>query len=396
MALGSIPRTVFLLGAASFFNDFSSEMIYPMLPLFLSSVLGAGVLQLGLIEGIAESTAAFLKIVSGVWTDRVKRRHPFIFAGYGLAGLSRSLIGLAGSWPLVLGLRFFDRLGKGVRTSPRDALIADVTPEEHRGKAYGLQRAMDHAGAVAGPVVAAVLMSWGGLSVRHVFLSAALPAAVVMLMLILANRHAKTLSSPAPRAASSKTHRLSWRTLTPDFKRFLAAVFVFELGGSTDAFLLLRLADVGVAPAHVALLWSALHIVKMSATYGLGVAADRVSRGRLLAGGWLLYTVVYGALGLTGDKTVTVWLFLLYGLYCGLTEPAERALISQWAPPQTRGTFFGYYYGTVGLAALPAGLLFGFYWKTWGPASAFYMSAGLSAVATLLLTGAFYVRPPPQ
>ncbi len=376
-----LHRTVLLLGTASFFNDLSSEMIYPMLPAFLATTLGAGALHLGLIEGFAESTAAFIKVFSGMWADRLKHRKPFIFVGYGLAGISRSMIGLAQAWPVIWALRFFDRLGKGVRTSPRDALIADVTPDDHRGRAYGLHRAMDHAGAVVGPLVAAALLFWGGLTVRQVFLSAAAPAVFVMVFLFLIRKE----SSPLPLPAPEERPAAQGVSLTSDFKLFLMAVFLFELGGSTDAFLLLRLADVGVPPPMVAILWSMLHIVKMSTTYLLGPLADRVNRRHLLAGGWGLYALIYLGIGSTSSQIMTVVLFLLYGLYFGLTEPAERALISHWATTRNRGTLFGYYHGTVGLAALPAGLLFGFLWKTGGPALSFYVAAGLSTMACILL-----------
>ncbi|MFH1143102.1 MAG: MFS transporter, partial [Candidatus Eisenbacteria bacterium] len=194
MAGPRLPKTIIALGFVSFFTDFSSEMIYPLLPVFLSSVLGAGAVALGVIEGIAESTASLLKIVSGAWTDRVRRRKPFIVVGYGLAGVVRPLIGLAAAWPFVLGMRFLDRVGKGLRTSPRDALIADVIDPRRRGAAFGLHRAMDHAGAVAGPLVAATLLTIAGLSLRQVFLLAAIPAAAVMLIVLLA---VKEQSPPA-------------------------------------------------------------------------------------------------------------------------------------------------------------------------------------------------------
>lgn len=371
-------RTVLLLGTASFFNDLSGEMVYPLLPLFLATALGGGALQLGLIEGVAESTASFLKVGSGLWTDSVQRRNPFIFAGYAVAGIARSLIGFAQSWPNVLSLRFLDRLGKGVRTSPRDALIADVTPEPHRGKAYGLQRAMDHAGAIGGPLIAALLLS-AGLSIRTVFMSAAVPAVIVIACLLFLKKETPALPTV------EKASPASWRDIPAGFKKFLLAVFLFELGGSTDAFLLLRLADVGISPTHVAFLWSGLHVIKMSTTYLFGSLADRRDKRSLMAAGWALYTVIYFLIGKTSSPTLTVCLFLIYGIYFGLTEPTERAFISQMAGDNRRGTYFGFYHGTVGLAALPAGLLFGFFWNTWGAPSAFYLAAALSGLACLVL-----------
>ncbi|MDH5372394.1 MAG: MFS transporter [Acidimicrobiia bacterium] len=380
--LTGLPRTVVALGVVSFFTDLSSEMIYPLLPAFLVTVLGAGAVALGTIEGIAESTAAVLKVFSGRWADRMSRRKPLVVGGYGLSGFMRPLIGLVVSWPSVVFLRFADRIGKGLRSSPRDALIADVTPPERLGAAYGLHRAMDHGGAVAGPLVAAGLLLIPGIGLREVFLLAGIPAILVMLVLFFA------VNEPADRPVASGPPPSiidGWQATEPPFRRLLLAVIVFTLGNSTDAFLLLRLTDVGFAPAWVALLWSLHHVVKLLANLFGGQLSDRVSRRALIGTGWLLYAAIYLGFGLTTNTAGLVALFLIYGIYFGLTEPVERAWVAALAPAESRGGAFGFFHGSVGLTALPASLLFGALYTTLGPAAAFGTGAALAVAATVLL-----------
>jgi MFS family permease len=383
-----LPRTVIALGIVSFFTDFSSEMIYPLLPVFLSTVLGAGAIALGVIEGVAESTAALLKVVSGIWTDRASRRKPFILAGYGLSSVVRPLIGLARVWPVVLLFRFMDRVGKGVRTSPRDALIADVTAQEVRGTAYGFHRSMDHAGAVVGPLAAAGLLALAGVSLRHVFLLAAVPAAVVIAILFFAVRE----PAAQPRAAAQPLALWSqWRGLGRDFKVLLLALLVFTLGNSTDMFLLLRLSGAGVPAEWVAMLWALHHVVKMVATYWGGHLSDAWGRRRPVILGWAVYAAVYAAFATVHHTAGLVAVFLAYGVYFGLTEPAEKAWVADLVPRELRGTAFGYYHGTIGLAALPASALFGLLWYAFGASVAFLTGAALAAGACAIL---FLIRAP--
>lgn len=363
-------------------------MIYPLLPLFLSSVLGAGALALGVIEGVAESTAAFLKVVSGIWTDRTRRRKPLIVAGYGLSGSVRPLIGLATAWPAVLALRFTDRIGKGLRSSPRDALIADSVEPARRGEAFGFQRMMDHGGAVLGPLVAAGLLSIEHLSLRHVFLLAALPAVAVMLIL-LGGVH-EPPAAPARADAPEPRSLLSWKLFPPDFVRLLAALAVFTLGNSSDAFILLRLNDAGVPAAAVALLWSLHHVLKVGASALGGRWSDRMGRRPLMIAGWSWYAAVYLAFAMVDDPHGLAFIFILYGLYFGMVEPVERAWVVDLVPAERRGSALGLYQGVVGLTALPASLLFGAVWQAAGSAWAFGFGAALAAVASLLL---LRVRP---
>lgn len=384
-----LPRTVVALGFVSFFTDLSSEMIYPLLPVFLSTVLGAGAVALGIIEGIAESTAAFLKVASGIWTDRSRRRKPLILGGYGLAGLARPLIGLAASWPFVLLMRFLDRLGKGLRTSPRDALIADVTDSGQRGMAYGFHRAMDHGGAVVGPLVAAGLLALEGVSMRRVFVFAAIPAALVMIIL------AGWVREPLLCAGSSVAPgslRKDWREMGRTFRFLLLALLLFTLGNSTDAFLLLRLSDAGVPSAWVAVLWSLHHVVKMAATYLGGGLSDRVGRRCMILSGWAVYAAIYLGFALVHSSLGLILVFLAYGIYFGFTEPSEKAWVVDLTPEPLRGTAFGYYHGVIGFGALPASLLFGFLWHTWGVSVAFLTGAAFAGAASVLLLVA--VNPP--
>jgi MFS family permease len=377
-----IPRTVVALGVVSLLTDLSSEMIYPLLPIFLASVLGAGAMALGLIEGVAESTAALLKVASGIWTDRTRRRKPLVVAGYSLSGMMRPLIGLAAAWPAVLALRFADRVGKGLRTSPRDALIADVTDEGARGTAYGFHRSMDHAGAVLGPLVAAVLLKAAGLPLRQVFLLSAIPAVAVLVVLVLGVKE-----SPLQRVEVSEAPKTlaPWSALGPDYRRLLLAVLVFTLGNSTDAFLLLRLSQTGISAAGIALLWSAHHLVKMAANYFGGQLSDRVGPRAMILAGWIFYAAIYLTFGWLHSTPWLIAVFLAYGIYFGLTEPAERAWVASLVPAQLRGTAFGWYHCAIGLAALPASVVFGLLWQQWGAAVAFSAGAALAALAVVLL-----------
>ena len=370
------------MGAVSFLTDLSSEMIYPLLPVFLTAVLGAGAIQLGIIEGIAEATASILKIVAGLWTDKIQRRKPFVLFGYSISGLTRPLIGLANIWPAVLIFRFLDRVGKGLRTSPRDALIADVTESGQRGRAYGLHRAMDHAGAVLGPLVAIVLLKWAHFSLRQVFLAAVIPGIFVVILL------AWGLKEPSAKTAPGIISGFSFRSLflmPRDFRLFMGSIFIFTLGNSTDAFFLLRLTDAGVSAAGVAFLWSMHHVVKMISTYWGGHFSDRVGPGKLLLAGWVYYAVIYLLFGIFSSLAMSIAIFLLYGIYFGLTEPTEKALVSHLAPQDLRGTGFGIYHGVIGLGSLPASIVFGLIWKAWGSMAAFSTGAALAALACIFL-----------
>lgn len=350
-------------------------MIYPLLPLFLSTVLGAGPLAIGAIEGAAESVAALLKLASGWWSDRLPRRKPLVVAGYGLAGIVRPLIGLATGVGQVVAIRLVDRVGKGIRGAPRDALIADSVEASQRGRAYGFHRAADHAGAVVGPLAAFALMAWGGVSLRTVFLLAAIPAAAAMVVLLAFVREA------ARTAGSGRRPGLGRAGLSPRFAAYLGVLFVFTLGNSTDALLILRASELGVPASLTLLLWAMLHVVKSAASTPGGMLSDRLGRRPLIIGGWLVYAAVYLGFGLATEAWQAWALFAAYGLYFGMTEGVEKALVADLVPANVRGAAFGWFNLTIGIAALPASVLFGGIWQAWGAPVAFATGAGLAVLA---------------
>lgn len=388
-ALRSLPRTVWLIGLISLINDSASEMLYPLIPLYLSSVLMAGPRALGIIEGIAEATASLLKLVSGVIMDRSQRARPLIIAGYGLAGIGRPLIAFVTSWPGLLVIRFADRVGKGLRTSPRDALLAASVSPDHRGLAFGVHRALDNAGAVIGPLLAALLLAWG-LPLKDIFLWSIVPA-LLCFALALGIREAPsvtTLTSPVDTT-------FSWQlnTLPPVFKRYLLVVALFTLGKSSSMFLLLRAQELGVAPAHIPLLWGAVSAVAMLFSAPLSALSDRLSRTRLLTAGYAAYGLLYWGLGLLDvqDSPLLFVLFAGYGLFLAATEGVEKALVADLAPAERRGTAFGWFNLTAGLFLLPASILFGSLYETFSPLLAFAFSGSCALLAAGLLH--FRVRP---
>lgn len=370
---------VLMLGLVSLLTDVSSEMIYPLLPLFLATVLGAGPVALGLIEGVAESTAALFKLGSGFLSDRVQQRKPLVLAGYALSTLARPLIALAGSVPAVLAIRFADRIGKGVRTAPRDALIADSVPPELRGRAFGFHRAMDHAGALLGPLLATLLLATWTSDLRRVFWLAAIPGVLAVLLIVAGVRENPPVASLRP--ATTGLGPLPAGVL----RRYLLILLLFTLGNSSDAFLLLKASAAGLSPVAIALLWSVFHAVKMCSVFPLGALSDRIGRRGMIIAGWLVYAAVYAGFALAGSPAAIWGLFCVYGLFYGLTEGVEKALLTDLADPAQRGTAFGWYHAALGLGALPASLLFGLLWQQFGAAIAFNVGAALALVAALLL-----------
>jgi MFS family permease len=373
-----LPRTVVALAVVSLLTDASSEMIYPLLPVFLNSVLGAGPLAIGAIEGAAESVAALLKLASGWWSDRLPRRKPLVLAGYGIASLVRPLIGLSQGVGQVLAIRLADRAGKGIRGAPRDALIADAVDPSQRGRAYGFHRAADHTGAVAGPLVAYALLTGGGVSMRTVFLLAAIPAAGAMIALVFGVREEKRAVAKEGKASNLKRQGLGRR-----FWAYLGVLMVFTLGNSTDALLILRANELGVSVALVPILWAMLHIVKAVSSTPGGTLSDRIGRRPLIVAGWMVYAVVYLGFAFASQAWHAWALFLTYGIYFGLTEGVEKALVADMVPATVRGAAFGWYNLTIGLAAFPASLIFGGLWQAFGATVAFSVGAGLALVAAL-------------
>jgi MFS family permease len=373
------PRgNVLALAAVSFLTDASSEIIAPLLPLFLVGTLGASVQMVGVIEGAAEAVAALLKVASGWWSDRVSRRKPLIVLGYGLASLVRPMVAVAQTGAHVLAIRLTDRVGKGIRGAPRDALLAASVPAEQRGRAFGFHRAADHAGAVVGPLVALACLQWLGMPVRQVFWVAAVPGALaVMVALVLVKEE-----PPAVRAVPVR--RPAERVALPTrFWAGIAPVVLFTLGNSTDAFLLLRASQLGVPTALIPLLWVALHVVKSASSTPGGALSDRVGRRPLIVAGWLLYAAVYAGFAVAEAQWHAWALFAVYGAVFGLTEGSEKALVADLVAPAQRGTAFGWYHGLVGAAALPASVLFGYVWDRYSAGAAFTMGAGLAVGAAM-------------
>ena len=407
-----LPRTVKALAAVSFFTDASSEMIYPLLPAFLTATLGASAAWVGIIEGAADATASLLKLASGWWSDRVQRRKPLIVAGYTLAAVLRPLVAVAGATWQVLAIRVGDRMGKGIRGAPRDAMIADAVATNERGRAFGAQRAADHAGAFVGPLIAFVLLQWVGVSVRTVFLLAAIPGAIAVLVAVFGVKEAdggrqtadgrgKTAEGRRQTAdgggqtatatsVSESDHSTPAAPLGGAFWRYLAVLVLFTLGNSTDAFLLLKASELGVTAALLPILWAALHVVKSATSIPAGAWSDRVGRRTMIAAGWLWYALVYLGFAFATDTWHAWALFLAYGLFFGLTEGVERALVADLVPATRRGIAFGWYNGVIGAAVLPASVAFGLMWDWKGSGFAFMVGA---ASACLAAVGLVLVRP---
>ena len=380
-----LTRNVVILGFVSLLNDGASEMIYPLLPVFLTAVLGAGPAALGIIEGVAEATASFLKLYSGYLSDRAKTRKGWIVAGYSISNIIRPLIAFSTSWVHVLVLRFSDRVGKGLRTSPRDAIIADSTPAEFRGKAYGFHRAMDHGGAIVGPLAATALLLIYHDNLKTIFLLFFIPGLLAVSLLLFGLRE-KPVESPGG-ASAAFNFRAAWAEMSTGFRKYLGIVLVFTLGNSTDAFLLLRAQQLGVPITLLPTIWVVLHIVKMGFSVPGGILSDRIGRKKVIVTGWLIYALVYAGFGAATQHWHAWALFAVYGIYFGLTEGAEKALVADFAPAHLRGSAFGLYHLVVGVGAFPASLLFGLVWQRSGAAAAFGMGAGLAMLASVMLSG---------
>lgn len=380
-------RNLVALSLVSFFTDASSEIIAPLLPLFLVGTLGATVAFVGIIEGTAESVASLLKFASGWWSDRTGRRKPLILGGYALASIVRPMMALATSPAQVLGIRVADRVGKGLRASPRDALLAASVAPHERGRAFGFHRASDHAGAVVGPLIAMFCLHLG-MPLRHVFWVAAVPGAISVLVVIFGVREPRTpAAEPVPHAVEDAG--IEQALPPPDaplgvaFRNAMLSILVFTLGNSTDAFLLLRANGLGVPVTSIPLLWLVLHVVKMISSAPGGALSDRYGRRPLIMAGWLLYGAVYAGFALA-DRAWQVWcLFAVYGVVFGLTEGSEKALVADLVPPSRRGTAFGWYHAAIGVAALPASVLFGVLWDRFGASVAFGAGSGIALVATM-------------
>ncbi len=377
----SLPRNVWVLGGTSLFNDIASEMIYPLLPGFLLNVLGGSLLGLGIIEGAADSAASLVKLWSGGRSDQAGRRKGFVLFGYVVAAIIRPLIGIiTAPWQLLI-IRVSDRIGKGVRTSPRNALIADSTDPSIRGWAFGFHRAMDHVGAAVGPLLAfAFLWLWPG-ELRLLFLITVVPGIAVVALLIAGLRETPSSS------VSPQRLRLTLAPFDRNFRVYLLALVVFTLGNSSDAFLLVCAGQLGVPTKMLPLLWCAFHVVKSGGNLVLGRVTDRLGPRPLIFIGWFVYGVVYVLFGIATTAWEAWLFFLCYALFYGLTEPAEKTLVGQLAGSERKGLAYGWYNFAIGIATLPSSLIFGAIYQAYGALAAFAWGAGLALVAAILLAG---------
>jgi MFS family permease len=373
-----ISKNVFVLGLVSFFNDVASEMIYPLVPIFLTSILGAPVAIVGLIEGIAESTASILKVISGWLSDKWQKRKSFVVAGYSFSAISKILLSLASSWPFVLIARFIDRFGKGTRTSARDALIAESSKSSVRGKAFGFHRALDTLGAVIGPLLALLAVHFLDNKFRLIFFLAFIPAFIGILLLLFFVKEKKK------EANSSSGFRFSWRELNPSFKIFLLISFIFALGNSSDAFLILRAKNLGLSLTFVVLVYTLFNFTYAIFSTPAGIISDKIGPKKVLLVGFLIFSLVYLFFGFAPSSFFLWFLFPIYGIYMALTEGVGKAYISNLVPQEKTGTAFGIYQTTVGLTTFFASFIAGILWSYIDVSAPFIFGSLMAIISAFL------------
>jgi len=373
-----VSRNVFILSITSFLTDLSSEIIYPLVPLFLTTTLGAPVAVVGLIEGIAESTASILKVFSGWISDRWRKRRPLTIIGYGISAVAKPLLAVTATWPQVMALRFGDRLGKGIRVAPRDALIADSSEPATRGRVFGFHRAADTAGAALGALLALVAIGLLGERYRTIFLISAIPGilGVASLFLIRERVHAHS---------HAKRPRISLSQFDHRFKLFLLASAIFALGNSSDAFLILRAKDLGLSAFAAVFAYVIFNTVYALLSIPVGILSDRIGRRRIIAGGFIIFSLVYLGFALAGGSAAVWPLFALYGVYMAMTEGVGKAFAADMAPSHARGTALGTLYTITGILAFFSSLVAGLLWDLLSPGAPFLFGAVASLLATLVL-----------
>jgi MFS family permease len=377
--LFGFERNVTVAGLVSFFMDLSSEMIYPLVPLFLANTLGVNKAVIGLIEGIAEATASLLKVFSGWLSDRLGNRKGLMAIGYGISTLSRPLMAMATGWRPVLGARFVDRFGKGVRTAPRDAIIAESTDQGSLGKAFGFHRAMDTMGAVMGPGLAFLLLAWFANDYRMVFWLSMIPGSIAVLLIVFfITEKKKTPVASAERPKLTLAH-FDWR-----FKFFVFIAALFAAGNSSDVFLILRAEQQGIAPVTIPIIYLVFNLVYSLSAVPAGMAADRFGRKRVILLGFVLFAALYYGFAVASSATAIWLLFGVYGLFMALTEGVQKAFIATIIPADFKATAFGVFHTVVGLAMLPASLVGGWLWDHVSPAATFYFGAITASVTALL------------
>jgi MFS family permease len=377
-----LPATVIAIGLVSFLNDLASEMVTPFIPILIATVLGAGPVILGLVEGVADAAASFIKLWAGRYSDgRHGRRKKLMVFGYALSNLARPLLGLVSSWGALLLLRSLDRAGKGLRNAPRDALLADSAHPEIHGLAYGFHRAMDNAGALGGTLLAIAALSWLHWPVGEVILWSAVPGALVLLVLIFGVREPERTETELKKIRAP----LAWPLLSVNMRHYLWVLVLFTFARASETFILLRGNELGMSLVQVLLLWATLNVCKSATSLLGGHMADVFGKRRVTIISWSGYAVSFFLLGLVEHGNALWIVTVLYGLLIGLGEGSERALISMYADERERGTAFGWYHLAVGISAIPAGVLFGAVWHYWNANTAFLFAGALALLSVLLL-----------
>lgn len=376
-----LPKGIVTISLASFCTDIAGEAAFSVLPFFLTIQLGASAFSLGVIEGIADGTASFLKFLSGRFSDKIGKRKPLVFSGYFLAAVTKPLISFVGSWGHVLALRFIDRTGKGIRGAPRDAWLTSIVEDKKNlPKAFGFHRSMDHAGAVLGPILASVYLFFYHEDYRGLFLWTLAPGLLAAYFIFSTKEETIEIIKKQPQIKILDAFKI----LPTDLKKYFLILFIFCLGNSTDAFLLLRLKEAGINTAYIPLCWAILHVIKMSSSYYSDIIVTKWGLKNTILLGWTAYAITYLAFGYLINPIAIIGFFFFYGIFFGLTEGPERAMIGMLAPVELRGTVFGIYNMVSGLGVLIASLIFGALWSLLGFSWAFYAGAALALLSVFL------------
>ena len=374
-----LPRPIRLLGWVSLLTDAATEAVYPLLPVFITQVLGGPPVALGIVEGAADATSSILKVVAGRWSDRAGIRKPIVVIGYSLSSLIRPFVAVATSWAHVFAIRVTDRVGKGLRSAPRDAMLATLSPPGERGRVFGYHWAMDHAGAAIGPLLATVFLYFSPNEYRLLFGLTIIPG-----LLAIATLLAVPETSAVP--GVPRVPEVPKAGLPVQLRRYFWVLAVFTLGNSSDAFLLLQLSHAGVPLIGLTALWSAQHAIKAAITMRAGMLSDRVGRRSLIIGGWVVYAIVYAGFAFSTSITALIAWFMVYSIYTAAVEGAEKALVADLTPEASRATAFGWHAAVQGLGALAAGIVFGLLWQYFGAPVAFMTGAALALLAAALLS----------
>src|SRR5262245_54585702 len=375
---GALPRPVRLLGWVSLLTDAATEAVYPLLPVFITQVLGGPPVALGIVEGAADATSSVLRIAAGRWSDRAGVRKPIVVLGYSLSSLVRPFVAVATSWVHVFAIRVTDRVGKGLRSAPRDAMLATLAPPGERGRVFGYHWAMDHAGAAVGPLLATLFLFFSPDNYRLLFGLTIIPGALAVITLL---RVPEALTAPKPPRVSKESHG----PLPSELKKYFGISSIFALGNSSDAFLLLQLSHSGVPLMGLTMLWSAQHAIKALITMRAGMLSDRVGRRALIVSGWVIYAIVYFGFAFSDSMYALVGWFLIYSTYTAAVEGTEKALVADLTPETLHATAFGWQAAIQGVGALAAGIVFGLLWQSFGAPTAFVTGAALALVAAGLL-----------